>query len=98
MTKFDKKSALYEKLRFFKKINLALVLCGALWRKLVKNGVFWPKIDFYSENGVIFIYITNFTHFNIKSLDGVMVSTLNSHPADQGSIPLISSYFFLFLL
>jgi hypothetical protein len=55
MTKFDKKSALYEKLHFFKKINLALVLCGALWRKLLKNGVFWPKIDLYSENGVILI-------------------------------------------
>ena len=98
MSKFEQKSALYEKLRFFKRINLALVLCGALWRKLVKNGVFWPKIDFYSENGVILIYITNFTHSSIKSLDGVMVSTLNSHPADWGSIPLISWYFFLFSL
>ena len=90
MIKFDHKSALYEKLRFFKKINLALVLCGALWWKLVKNGVFWPKIDLYSENEVIFVYITNFTPTSIKSLDGVMVSTLNSHPADQGSIPVIS--------
>jgi hypothetical protein len=90
MSKFEQKSALYEKLRFFKKINLALVLCGALWRKLVKNGVFWPKIDFYSENGVILLYNTNFTHSSIKSLDGVMVSTLNSRPADWGSIPLIS--------
>ena len=27
-----------KKLHFFKRINLALVLCGALWRKWVKNG------------------------------------------------------------
>jgi hypothetical protein len=44
MTKFDKKSALYEKLRFFKRINLALVLCGALWRKLVKNWILEPFV------------------------------------------------------
>jgi hypothetical protein len=30
MSKFEQKSALYEKLCFFKRINLALVLCGAV--------------------------------------------------------------------
>ena len=43
-------------------------------------------------------YYSNFILYCIKSLDGVMVSTLDSHPADPGSIPLTSSYFFLFSL
>ena len=43
-------------------------------------------------------HYSNFILYCIKSLDGVMVSTLDSHPADPGSIPLSSSYFFLFSL
>ena len=87
------------KVAFFSKKSTCLqVSIGGNRRKWVKNGVFWPKIDFYSENGVILNYITNFTPISIKSLDGVMVSTLNSHPADRVSILLIFSYFFLFFL
>ena len=44
------------------------------------------------------VYYSNFILHCIKSLDGVMVSTLDSHPTDPGSIPLTFSYFFLFSL
>ena len=39
MSKFEQKSALYKKLHFFKKINLAQVPYGANRRKLVKSWI-----------------------------------------------------------
>jgi hypothetical protein len=39
MSKFEQKSACYERFFFFKRINLALVLCDAKRRKWVKNGI-----------------------------------------------------------
>jgi hypothetical protein len=44
MNQFEPKSALHEKLCFFKRINLALVLCGAMWQKLVKNWILEPFV------------------------------------------------------
>jgi hypothetical protein len=49
MTNFDKKSALYEKLRFFIGINLALVLCGSLWCELVKNWILEPFVVKFTQ-------------------------------------------------
>ena len=43
-SKKEQESALYEKLRFLKKNDLALVLAGALWRKLAKNQILEPFI------------------------------------------------------
>ena len=94
MTKFDKKSALYEKLRFFKKINLALVLCGALWRKLVKNWILEP----YLVNIEEYWSILKFWAWSCRLPNGVLVSTLNSHPEDWGSNPIVSIIFFSFFL
>ena len=56
MSKFEQKSALYEKLRFFIRINLALVICGAKGKKWVQNRIFralfseiYIKIEVFSS-------------------------------------------------
>jgi hypothetical protein len=46
MSQFEPKSALYEKLRYFKKINLALVLFGGNRRKTCQK---WILERLFSE-------------------------------------------------
>ena len=86
---------------FFKRINLALVLCGAKWRKWAKNGFFWPKMDLHSENRVIIHHYTNFNLPCNKRPDGVMVIVFRSNfPwfcaiwSGVGSIPPSGTWFF----
>ena len=79
------------KVGFFQKNWLSI---GPLWRiraeigqKLARNwilGKYWSIFKFGS--------LIN------KGSDGVMVSTLNSNPANHGSIPLVSLKFFLAFL
>ena len=45
------------KVAFFQKDQLGIGLPGRKW---VKNGLFWPKIDFYSECGAIINHSNNF--------------------------------------
>ena len=94
MSKFEQKSALYEKLGFFKRIDLPLVPLGANGRKWVKNGFqslylvklgkYWTKFKFGASYG--------------KWPDGLLVSTLDFHPDDRGSNPIITSNFFFLLV
>ena len=72
--------------------------------KWVKDGVFWPKIDFYSDFGVILVQTTNFTLFCTKSLDSSVViafmynfSWLCRIWGDVGSNPGSGTWFFFFV-
>ena len=72
--------------------------------KWVKNAVFCPKIDFYSEIGVILLHNTNFPHYFTKSLDSPVVIAYKSKFfwfcvtwGDVGSNPTSGTWFFFFV-
>ena len=66
------------KVAFFQKDQLGIVSLDGNGRKWVKNGLFWPKIDFYSECGVIINHFNNFIPSCIEILGSPVVIAFRS--------------------
>ena len=58
---------------FFQKNQLGIGLPGRKW---AKNGLFWPKIDFYSECGVLIDDSNNFILSSTKTLSSLVVCVI----------------------